>query len=105
MEQTDEQIAKEYAETSKFKSDYPHHKQSSYSGCLYGLKIGSQLKFEEVEKYMRFSEFTNMYYYWNFFMKLWGKKNDYNSDGTRRWKYTTKELYASQEFKEYLKQF
>ena len=101
MKQTDEQIAKKYADNRWDRLTYSY--EQTY---LDGIKKGRELS---DEKAMRFAEWTS------------ANRFHYNSDSEKYWKvksfikdeivdatvtlFTTEELYTSKEFEEYLNEF
>lgn len=105
MEHTDEELAK-----GIYPNDWQAYERSFF---LSGLKKGREL---EAEKAMRFAEWTHLIGVkfciynivdgkvvvpWN----LWYSHKDFNIDNDITKWHTTEELYNSEEFKEYLKQF
>jgi len=115
MKQTDEQIAKEYADglvlnitgkCDKYARMSPqfdgHDLQDAYSN---GILKGRE---SEAEKSMRFAEYiSECGYIFNRETNMWGSGWDKSTESGKfiRIYLTTEKLYNSQEFKEYLKQF
>jgi hypothetical protein len=115
MKQTDEQLAKEYADSHGFRVPYNVHGREITNDDYYdmtdvkaseeGFLAGCQHKETEmVNKALRFAEFTSYGpYMWHGGFEKWMKRDgDYQKEGLMK---TTAELYHSQAFSDWMKQF